>query len=157
MISTRGSSERDGQAWYWITPPDESWSREQAEEWLEGFSACTLPAITVHEVAPGHFSHTQALRRARGDVRRTLFSSAFVEGWAHYAEELCVEEGFLGDDPRFAVGVWLEALVRVTRLACALGVHTAGMTVEEAAARFAADTHLVGPAALSDARGAPFA
>ena len=90
------------------------------------FSATTLPGITVHEVAPGHFSHGQALRRARGQVRRTLFSGAYVEGWAHYAEELCVEEGSLSDDPRFAVGVWLEALVRVTRLACALGVHGPG-------------------------------
>ncbi|HVT67937.1 MAG TPA: DUF885 family protein, partial [Trebonia sp.] len=142
--------------WYWITPPEADWPAAEAEEWLEMFSAATLPAITVHEVAPGHFSHHQALRRTRGDVRRTLFSNAFVEGWAHYAEELCVEEGFLADDPRFAVGVWLEALVRVTRLACALGVHTAGWTVEQAAERFAADTHLAGPAAASEARRATF-
>ena len=79
-----------------------------------------------------------------------------MEGWAHYAEELSVEEGFVADDPRFAIGVWLEALVRVTRLACALGVHTAGWTVDEAAARFAADTHLTGEAALSEARRATF-
>ena len=52
--------------------------------------------------------------------------------------------------------MWLEALVRVTRLACAIGVHTAGMTVEEGARRFAADTHLTGPAALSEARRATF-
>ena len=132
MISTNAPAEPDAPSWYWITPPDEAWPAEEVEAWLEVFSASTLPAITVHEVAPGHFSHHQALRRTRGDTRRTLFSSAFVEGWAHYAEELCVEEGFLGDDPRFAVGIWLEALVRVTRLACALGVHTAGWTVEEA-------------------------
>jgi hypothetical protein len=156
MISTNAPAEPDAPSWYWITPPDEAWPAHEAEEWLEMFSATTLPAITVHEVAPGHFSHHQALRHARGDVRRTLFSSAFVEGWAHYAEELCVEEGFLADDPRFAVGVWLEALVRVTRLACALGVHTAGWTVDEAAARFAADTHLAGPAAASEARRATF-
>jgi hypothetical protein len=156
MISTNAPAEPDAPSWYWITPPDESWPEAETEEWLEVFSATTLPAITVHEVAPGHFSHHQALRRARGDVRRTLFSSAFVEGWAHYAEELCVEEGFLGDDPRFALGVWLEALVRVTRLACALGVHTAGWTVEEATARFEADTHLAGSAAASEARRATF-
>jgi Bacterial protein of unknown function (DUF885) len=156
MISTNAPAEPDAPSWYWITPPDESWPPEEIEAWLEVFSASTLPVITVHEVAPGHFSHHQALRRARGDVRRTLFSSAFVEGWAHYAEELCVEEGFLGDDPRFAVGVWLEALVRVTRLACALGVHTAGWTVEEAAARFEADTHLTGSAAAAEARRATF-
>jgi Bacterial protein of unknown function (DUF885) len=156
MISTNAPAEPDAPSWYWITPPDPSWPAEQAEEWLEVFSATTLPAITVHEVAPGHFSHHQALRRAAGDVRRTLFSDAFVEGWAHYAEELSVEEGFVAGDPRFAIGVWLEALVRVTRLACALGVHTAGWTVEEAAARFAADTHLTGEAALSEARRATF-
>jgi Bacterial protein of unknown function (DUF885) len=156
MISTNAPAEPDAPSWYWITPPDPSWPSAQAEEWLEVFSATTLPAITVHEVAPGHFSHHQALRHAVGDVRRTLFSGVFVEGWAHYAEELSVEEGFLADDPRFAIGVWLEALVRVTRLACALGVHTAGWTVDEAAARFATDTHLAGPAALSEARRATF-
>ena len=46
--------------------------------------------------------------------------------------------------------------MRVTRLACALGVHTAGWTVDEAAARFATDTHLTGEAALSEARRATF-
>jgi hypothetical protein len=156
MISMNAPGEPDGPSYYYITPPDSSWPAEQAEEWLEVFSATTLPGITVHEVAPGHFSHGRALRRAPSEVRRTLFSSAFVEGWAHYAEELCVEEGFLSDDPRFAVGVWLEALVRVTRLACALGVHSGGMTVEEAARRFEADTHLLGQAALSEARRATF-
>jgi len=156
MISTNAPAERDAPSWYWITPPDESWPQAAADEWLEVFSATTLPAITVHEVAPGHFSHHQALRRTAGDVRRTLFSPAFIEGWAHYAEELCVEEGFLADDPRFAIGVWLEALVRVTRLASAIGVHTGGWTVEQAAARFASDTHLAGPAALSEARRATF-
>jgi hypothetical protein len=156
MISTNAPAERPAPSWYWITPPEETWPQQEIDEWLEVFSATTLPAITVHEVAPGHFSHHQALRRVTGDVRRTLFSAPFVEGWAHYAEELCVEEGFLADDPRFAVGVWLEALVRVTRLASAIGVHTAGWTVEQAAARFESDTHLVGPAALSEARRATF-
>jgi hypothetical protein len=156
MISTNAPAEPDAPSWYWITPPEESWPAAEVEEWLEVFSATTLPTITVHEVAPGHFSHHQALRRTRGDVRRTLSSSAFVEGWAHYAEELCVEEGFLSDDPRFAIGVWLEALVRVTRLASAIGVHTAGWTVADAARRFETDTHLLGSAALSEARRATF-
>lgn len=156
MISTNAPAEPDAPSWYWITPPEESWPAEEIQEWLEVFSATTLPAITVHEVAPGHFSHHQAMRRAAGDVRRTLFSAAFVEGWAHYAEELCVEEGFLSDDPRFAVGVWLEALVRVSRLASAIGVHTLGWSVADAARRFEADTHLLGQAALSEARRATF-
>ena len=156
MMATAAPGEPEGPSWYYITPPDESWPEQEAAEWLEVFSATTLPGITVHEVAPGHFSHGRALRHAATPVRRLLFSEAFIEGWAHYAEELCVEQGFGGDDPRFEIGVWLEALVRVTRLACAIGVHTAGMSVEEGARRFEADTHLSGPAALSEARRATF-
>jgi Bacterial protein of unknown function (DUF885) len=156
MMSWAAPGEPEGPSWYHITPPEDSWPERDREDWLETFSNTTLPGITVHEVAPGHFSHGRALRRAPTQVRRVLQSSAFVEGWAHYAEELCVEEGLLADDPHFAIGVWLEALVRVTRLACAIGVHTAGMTVEEGARRFEADTHLAGPAALSEARRATF-
>ncbi len=156
MMSWAAPGEPEGPSWYHITPPEESWSERKKEEWLEVFSHTTLPGITVHEVAPGHFSHGRALRHLNSEVRRTLQSSAFVEGWAHYGEELCVEEGFGADDPRIAIGIWLEALVRVTRLACAIGVHTAGMTTEDAARRFEADTHLSGSAALSEARRATF-
>ena len=156
MMSPAAPGEAEGPSWYYITPPDPSWPERAQEEWLEVFSETTLPGITVHEVAPGHFSHGRALRHAPTPVRRILHSSAFVEGWAHYVEELCVEEGFAAEDPRFAIGVWLEALVRITRLACAIGVHSAGMTVEEGAARFESDTHLSGPAALSEARRATF-
>ena len=156
MMSWAAPGEPEGPSWYHITPPDESWREQDQEEWLEVFSDTTLPGITAHEVAPGHFSHGRALRHAPSEVRRTLFSSAFIEGWAHYGEELCVEEGFGAGDPRIPVGIWLEALVRVTRLACAIGVHTAGMTVTEAARRFQADTHLAGEAALSEARRATF-
>ena len=156
MMAWAAPGEPEGPSWYHITPPDESWPERETQEWLEVFSATTLPGITVHEVAPGHFSHGRALRHVSSPVRRVLHSEAFVEGWAHYGEELCVEQGFGGDDPRFEIGVWLEALVRVTRFACAIGVHTAGMSVAEGARRFEADTHLSGPAALSEARRATF-
>jgi hypothetical protein len=156
MMSTAAPGEPEGPSRYYITPPDPSWPENEAQEWLEVFSDTTLPGITVHEVAPGHFSHGRAIRRAPTELRRTLHSEAFVEGWAHYAEELCVEEGFCDGDPKFAIGVWLEALVRVTRLACAIGVHTAGMSVEEGARRFEADTHISGQAALSEASRATF-
>ncbi|WP_336213003.1 DUF885 family protein [Nonomuraea sp. LPB2021202275-12-8] len=156
MMAWNAPGEPDGPSWYHITPPDPSWPERDAEEWLEIFSDTTLPAINVHEVAPGHFSHGLALRRAGSDVRRLLQSVSFIEGWAHYAEELCVEEGFEERDPRFEIGVWVEALIRVTRLACAIGVHTGAMTVEDAARRFESDTHLAGPAALAEARRASF-
>jgi len=157
MMSWTGAYEADAPAWFYVNPPDESWDDEAKDHWRSMFSATTLPAITVHEVTPGHFAHGRMLReRARGDVRRSLYSDAFVEGWAHYGEELMVEAGFRADDPRFALGVWMEALLRVTRLAAALGVHRGTMTMDEAVKRFEEDAFLLGPAARSEATRASF-
>jgi uncharacterized protein (DUF885 family) len=156
MMSWAAPYEPDGPSWYHVTPPEQSWPAEAQEEWLSVFSRTTLPAITVHEVTPGHFAHGRYLRRLTSDVRRLVISGAFVEGWAHYAEELFVEEGFRPDDPRYAIGVYVEALIRVTRLAVSLGVHTGAMTVEEGARRFAADAFQRGPAASAEAERATF-
>ena len=97
-----------------------------------------------------------ALRHAPTEPRRLFGSYAFVEGWAHYVEEVAIEEGFHADDPRYVIGVAVEALLRVTRLACAIGLHADGMTVAEAARRFEQDAFLAGPAALSEARRGTF-
>jgi hypothetical protein len=156
MMSWAGPYEPDAPSWYHITPPEPTWPPEQQKEWLEAFNRTTLPAITVHEVAPGHFAHGRVMRRVTGDVRKTLMSMSFIEGWAHYAEQLCVEEGFRAEDPRFEAGVAIEALVRVTRLAVSIGLHTGQMTMDEAAHRFEADAHLQGPAARSEAARATF-
>jgi len=157
MMSWNAPEEAEAPAWYHINPPDPSFGPEEARQWLAVFSATTLPAITAHEVMPGHFAHGQMLRsRARGPVRRSLCSAAFVEGWAHYGEELLVEEGFMAENPRYVIGVAIEALVRVTRLRVALGVHAGGMTLAEAAALFEADAYLLGPAGYAEAERALF-
>jgi hypothetical protein len=161
MMSWAAPGEDDGPSWYHITPPDPAWPQEKAEEWLAMFSRTTLPAITVHEVAPGHFVHGRALRRAPTEVRRTLISEAFGEGWAHYVEELCLEEGYPGpadreEQLRYQAGVAIEALLRVTRFACAIGIHSGQLTVADAARRFEEDAFLQGPAAQSEAARATF-
>jgi hypothetical protein len=139
MMSWSAPYEEDGPSWYFITPPEEAWSDGRQRQWLSAFSHTTLPSTTVHEVAPGHFVHGRALRVAPGDVRRSLHSPAFIEGWAHYAEELCIETGFRSHDPRFRAGVALKALLRVTRMAVAIGLHRRTMDVTEAVHRFRAD------------------
>jgi uncharacterized protein (DUF885 family) len=156
MMSWAAPFEADAPSRYYISPPDPDWPADEQDDWLKVFSRTTLPAITVHEVAPGHFAHGRRLRRVTSDVRRTLHSLAFVEGWAHYGEEVCVEEGFRAQDPRFAAGVALEALQRVTRLAISIGTHAGTMTVAEGAARFEADAFCFGPAARAEAGRATF-
>jgi hypothetical protein len=157
MMSWTGPYEAESPAWFYVNPPDPSWDEQTKDRWRSMFSATTLPGITAHEVMPGHFAHGRMIRlTARGDVRRSLYSFAFVEGWAHYAEELMVEEGFRSEDPRFAIGVWIAALIRVTRLAAALGVHRGTMTVQEAATRFRQDAYMAEPGAQSEAGRATF-
>ena len=156
MMSWAAPYEADAPSRYYISPPEPDWPASERDDWLKVFSRTTLPAITVHEVAPGHFAHGRRLRQVTSDVRRTLHSLAFVEGWAHYGEEVCVEEGFRADDPRFAAGVTLEALQRVTRLAASIGTHAGTMTVADGAARFEADAFCYGPAARSEAARATF-
>ncbi|MCQ4084319.1 DUF885 domain-containing protein [Streptomyces sp. RB6PN25] len=156
MMTWAAPYEADAPSWYHITPPQPDWPEREREEWLTIFSRTSLPAITVHEVAPGHFAHGRALRHAPTDVRRALHSLSFCEGWAHYAEEMCLEEGFREGDPRFAIGVALEALVRVTRLTCAIGLHTGAMDVAEATERFVCDARLARAAAASEARRGTF-
>ncbi|HVQ89960.1 MAG TPA: DUF885 family protein [Mycobacteriales bacterium] len=156
MMSWAAPGEPPGPSWYHVTPPKPDWPAAAQSEWLQLFSRTTLPAITVHEVAPGHFSHGVALRHASSLPRQLALSEAFIEGWAHYVEEVAVEEGFHADDPRFALGVAVEALVRVTRLACAIGLHTGTMTVDDATRRFEQDAFLAGPAARAEARRGTF-
>jgi hypothetical protein len=156
MMSWAAPYEADAPSRYYISPPEPDWPATEQDDWLKVFSRATLPAITVHEVAPGHFAHGRRLRQLTSDVRRTLLSLSFVEGWAHYTEEVCIEEGFRADDPRFAAGVALEALQRVTRLAVSIGTHAGTMTVEEGAARFEADAFCYGPAARTEAARATF-
>jgi hypothetical protein len=156
MMSWAAPYEADAPSRYYISPPEPDWPADEQDDWLKVFSRTTLPAITVHEVAPGHFAHGRRLRRVASDVRRTLHSMAFVEGWAHYGEEVYLEEGFAADDPRFAAGVALEALQRVTRLAVSIGTHAGTMTVEDGAARFETDAFCYGPAARSEAARATF-
>ena len=156
MMSGAAPFEPDAPSWYYISPPDPEWSEADRRSWMAVFNRTTLPAITVHEVTPGHFAHARMLRLATTDVRRALQPLAFVEGWAHYVEELFAEERFRDGDPRYVAGMCVEALIRVTRLAVALGLHTGTMTLDEAVARFEDDAFLEGEAARSEAGRATY-
>ncbi|MEU2393920.1 DUF885 family protein [Streptomyces sp. NPDC007369] len=144
--------ETDAASVFRVSLPGAEWTMAASEQWLStGFNRTLMPNMAIHEVAPGHASHGRALRRAATEVRRTLHSDSFIEGWAHYCEELALEQGFRDGDPRVAVAVAQDGLRRVTRFACAIGLHTGAMTLSDAAARFTEDVALAGPAALHEA------
>jgi hypothetical protein len=124
---------RPMRAFYYITDVDPSWPPERQDEHLRDFSYGALWAISIHEVFPGHFLHYQHLRQLEAKLRKSiLFSSvAFVEGWAHYCEQMMVDEGFRKNDPVVRLGQLAEALIRLCRFVVGIRLHCEDMSVEQ--------------------------
>ena len=134
-MDSPGSLEtRATESYYYVTPVAEDWTDAQAEEWLTNFNYDTLRIISIHEVYPGHFVHHlhNSYGRQLPLVNRVASSYAFTEGWAHYTEEMMLETEYARGQAALQVTQLLEALVRNCRYLCALGMHTQGMTVDEA-------------------------
>jgi uncharacterized protein (DUF885 family) len=124
---------RAQRAFYYITDVDPSWPAERQAEHLRDFSYGALWAISMHEVFPGHFLHYQHVRQIDGKLRKSmLFSStAFVEGWAHYCEQMMVDEGFRKSDTAVRLGQLAEALIRLCRTIVGIRLHCEDMSVEQ--------------------------
>jgi hypothetical protein len=120
-------------AYYYLTDVDPAWPAERQEEHLREFSHGALWAITIHEVIPGHFLHYQHLRQIPSRLRKSVLlgSASFIEGWAHYCEEMMVEEGFGGANRSLRLGQLAEALIRLCRLIVGIRLHAGDMSVEQ--------------------------
>jgi uncharacterized protein (DUF885 family) len=127
---------------YYVTPVDPKWTAVQAEEWLRSFNYPMLRNITVHEVYPGHYLQFLHFRRSAGSLARKVYLSAsFVEGWAHYAEQLAIEQGLGRESSAAEVAQIHDALLRDCRLLVSIGLHTQGMTLEAATQLFQREGH----------------
>ncbi len=115
---------------YYIAPPDPSWSEEDQLAYIPGET--DLLAISVHEVWPGHFLQFLAENR----VGQHFGTYTFVEGWAHYTEEMMLEAGLGDGNPEVKIGQLLNALLRNVRYLSAIGLHTGGMSVDESRQMF---------------------
>ncbi len=126
-------------AYYYITLPKVQWTPKQQLEWLTLFNNYVAEIISVHEAYPGHyvqFLHLNASKKL-SRVRRIFASYAFVEGWAHYTEQMMLEQGFgQTKDPitaaKYKMAQLSESLLRYCRLVCSIQEHTHGWTVEQA-------------------------
>ena len=100
---------------------------------LESRPLYAIPALTLHEAAPGH--HTQsALAKEQSEkppFRRHDYISAYGEGWALYAEKLGVEMDIY-ETPYEHFGRLTYEMWRACRLVIDTGVHAKGWTREQA-------------------------
>jgi uncharacterized protein (DUF885 family) len=149
---------RASRAVYYLTDADPSWPQERQLEHLRDFNIPTLWNISIHEVFPGHYLHYQHLRRVESKVRRsTLFmTTSYVEGWAHYCEQMMIEAGFGRRDHTLKLGQLAEALVRLARFVVGIRLHTDDWSVEQGVRFFRDEAFLEEASARREAERGTF-
>ena len=137
-MDTPGPFEKKAtEAYYYVTPVDPKWTAKQKEDWLRMFDYYTTDNVTVHEAYPGHYTQFLHLNASSASKIEKIFGSyAFIEGWAHYAEKMMLDEGFgnTGDPvkaAKYRLAQSGDALLRLCRLCVSIKMHTQGMTVDE--------------------------
>ncbi|MBW8733215.1 MAG: DUF885 family protein [Asticcacaulis sp.] len=103
----------------------------------------SLPALTMHESAPGHaFQMPLASEnKALPPFRRDTYISAYGEGWALYCERLGDEMGIY-TTPYERYGMLSYQMWRAARLVVDTGLHSQGWTRERAQQYLLANTAL---------------
>ena len=145
-------------ATYYITDVDPSWPAERQAEHLRDFNYGNLWSISIHEVFPGHYLHYQHLRQINSKLRKSiLFSStALVEGWAHYCEQMMLDEGFRRNEPGVRLGQIAEALIRLSRFVVGIRLHCEDMSVEQGVRFFKEEAFLEEASARREAERGTF-
>ncbi|TVR56608.1 MAG: DUF885 domain-containing protein [Gemmatimonadales bacterium] len=136
-MSTPGPFEtRATEAYYNITNVLPEWTDAQKREHLTYFNYPGLLGITVHESFPGHFVDFLYRPLIESRVRKVFNWGSLSEGWAHYTEQMMVDEGLGDGDPAIRLGQLRRAIQRHARWYAGLEMHALGADVEEATDRY---------------------
>jgi uncharacterized protein (DUF885 family) len=140
-------------AYYNVTPVDPHDPPKVQEQYLEAFNDFERPIISAHEVYPGHFVNFTIDKHLPLTLTEKLISAtSFVEGWAHYDEQMMVDEGWGNGDPRVRLMQLREAIWRNARYVVGVKMHTQGMTVAQAEAFFRTQAFLDPASARAEAK-----
>ncbi len=145
-MDTPGPYEKKAtEAFFNVTLPEPGWKPEEVEEHMAGFNYGTIISTAVHEVYPGHYTQFLWVPQAPSKVRKLLGANSNAEGWAHYCEQMMLDEGYgRGSEPvagkpeveskqflKLRLGQLQDALLRNARFIVGLQMHTGKMTYEE--------------------------
>ncbi len=132
-MDTPGSYEKVAkEAFFNVTLPEANWTPAQVEEHLESFNRGTITSTAIHEAFPGHYVQFLWIQRLRSKTRKLLYANSNVEGWAHYCEQMMLDEGYAKGDAKLRLGQLQDALLRDARYIVGIGMHTGKMTMEQA-------------------------
>lgn len=137
---------------YNMTLPDPRWPRPQRDEFMGQWYYAAISNVSVHEVYPGHYTQFLYAKQYPGDVRKVFGAATNSEGWAHYDEQMMLDEGFHNREPKYRLAQLQDALLRDVRFIVGIKLHTQGMTVEQATELFVTQGHQPRPVAVSEAK-----
>jgi uncharacterized protein (DUF885 family) len=120
------------EAFFNVTLPERDWPKERTESFMGQFNRETMIAVAVHEVYPGHYVQFLWLPSAPSKVRKLLGCGSNAEGWAHYSEQMMLDEGYGNGDPKLRLGQLQDALLRDARYIVGISMHTGKMTFDDA-------------------------
>jgi uncharacterized protein (DUF885 family) len=131
-MDTPGAYEdKASEAMFNVTTPDPRWKPQKIEEWMESFNRPTMISTAVHEVYPGHYVQFLWTKKVPSKTRKLLYCSSNAEGWAHYSEQMMLDEGYGNGDPKLRMGQLSEALLRDARFIVGIEMHTGKMTLQQ--------------------------
>jgi len=140
------------EAFFNVTLPEKSWPAKQIDEYLQGFNRGTIVSTAIHEVYPGHYVQFLWVPYASSKVRKLMGCGSNAEGWAHYTEQMMLDEGYGKGDLKLRLGQLQDALLRNARFIAGIQMHTGKMTMQEAVEFFVKEGHQVRPTAEKEAK-----
>ena len=152
-MDTPGAYEKVAkEAFFNVTLPDPSWPAKDVDEYLQGFNRGTIVSTAVHEAYPGHYIQFLWVPSATSKVRKLMGCGSNAEGWAHYTEQMMLDEGYGNGDLKLRLGQLQDALLRDARYIVGIQMHTGTMTMEQAIEFFVQEGHQVRPTAEKEAK-----
>ncbi len=127
---------RATEAYYNMTLPDPAWPGRDQQAFMEQWYCPAITNVSVLEVWPGHYLQFLYAKQFPSDVRKVFGAASNSEGWAHYAEQMMLDEGLHADDPRYRLAQIQDALLRDVRFIVGIRMHTQGMTMAQAQEMF---------------------
>ena len=127
------------EAYFNVTLPEAAWDRKHVDEFMAQFSYPVISAIATHEAYPGHYVQFLWMQNVHDRVRRLLGCSSNAEGWAHYSEQMMLDEGLAQavypNDARqqklLRLGQLQDALLRNARFIVGIKLHTGAFTFDQ--------------------------
>jgi uncharacterized protein (DUF885 family) len=118
------------EAFFNVTLPEKNWKPERVEDFMGAFNRGTILSTAVHEAYPGHYVQFLWMQHIDSRVRKLAGASSNAEGWAHYCEQMMLDEGY-SNDPKLRLGQLQDALLRDARYIVGIEMHTGKRTFEQ--------------------------